>query len=334
MTAIRAKLFLVLFGASIGTLCGYLAFLAWGYLHRGSQFESIDELQRAMLREDAPPSEDGAELRALIAPHPNEKIIYDLKPGLDLRFMRADVKTNSCGMRDVERTVEKKVPTFRIALLGDSFAFGWGVEFKEGFGQVLERELQRYSDQSSGLKIEVLNFGVPGYSTFQEVALFEDRVLAFQPDEILLLWVENDLGLPFFVRNIGQPGSLLLNNEFVQMVRRAANPEFEQEQLRYAGLDPNTSLRHLGRIARANAIRLTIAPNPKEQWHSDQKKLWVLKENRRLFRVIDWVEQFSQAVAIRGIEPKDLTLTFDPHPSPLKHQIMGELLAGYFADRV
>ncbi len=64
---------------------------------------------------------------------------YVLKPGLVARHKGATWTTNALGMRDREYPDPKPPGTFRIALVGDSIAAGWGVDDGRGFEPVLER---------------------------------------------------------------------------------------------------------------------------------------------------------------------------------------------------
>ena len=52
---------------------------------------------------------------------------YELRPNLEKFAQNALVRTNSHGMRDRERSIERPAGVFRIAVLGDSFTFGFGV---------------------------------------------------------------------------------------------------------------------------------------------------------------------------------------------------------------
>ncbi len=71
-----------------------------------------------------------------------------------------------------------------IAVVGDSYTFGFGVEDPETFTSLLNREGSH----------RFLNFGVPGYSTDQELLLIEDEVLARRPDTVILVvYLGNDL---------------------------------------------------------------------------------------------------------------------------------------------
>ncbi|MEZ4654087.1 MAG: GDSL-type esterase/lipase family protein [Candidatus Eisenbacteria bacterium] len=72
----------------------------------------------------------------------------------------------------------------RILVLGDSYVFGHGVEDDETFCAVLAHLLP---------STEVLNFGVSGYSTDQELLLLQDRGLAYHPDVVLLCLYRNDI---------------------------------------------------------------------------------------------------------------------------------------------
>lgn len=71
-----------------------------------------------------------------------------------------------------------------IAVVGDSFAFGLGVQDDQTFCSQLNQ-------QSTGT---YANFGIPGYSTDQELLLVEREILRKKPDEILLVvYLGNDL---------------------------------------------------------------------------------------------------------------------------------------------
>ncbi len=65
----------------------------------------------------------------------------------------------------------------RVALLGDSTVFGWGVDDHETIAQVGEARLV-----GDGHLVQVINFGQPGYSTAMVGELFRESVAAYQPD--------------------------------------------------------------------------------------------------------------------------------------------------------
>lgn len=303
----------------------YCSWLVFFKPREGTTFENLTDLRKSMLIDSGEGvSEDSVPLRNIIFPHPNDQIIFDLRPNLDVRFQRANVRTNSCGMRDREHSIIKQPGIFRIALLGDSFTFGWGVEQSQTFAARMEEALNRGLQKP---KFEVLNFGVPGYSTFQEVARFEERALDFAPDAVVVFFVENDYGPPFFIREMGSDNQILSLQRFMQMSVDPAERQKHLENL--ARIDPNKALRKLANLGRENGIPVYVAINPKKRWVEDKKKLWILRE-RKDIQLMNIYEQFMDVVHSRKIDQKDLTLSFDPHPSPLKHEILGYLMAQYF----
>ena len=95
-------------------------------------------------------------------------------------------RTNAHGQRDVERSLEKPDSVRRVVLLGDSV-----VESKEvrKIEQMMHRQLERLYPENS---VEVLNFGVTGYCTLAEVELLRVKGLAFRPDVVIVVFVQND----------------------------------------------------------------------------------------------------------------------------------------------
>lgn len=114
-------------------------------------------------------------------------------PGAQARFsMReydVEVRVNSHGMRDVERSYERPVGTRRILAVGDSFVEGLGVAGEEVFTRVLERSLA-----ARGMPVEVLNGGTSGYGTDQELLFYRSQGRRYRPDVVaLLVFPGNDL---------------------------------------------------------------------------------------------------------------------------------------------
>jgi lysophospholipase L1-like esterase len=99
--------------------------------------------------------------------------------------------TNSHGMRDDEPLPAGAPGVLRIAALGDSFTFGLGVAREEAYPSVLEGMLAR-APETSGRAIDVLNFGVGGYSSADSALVLEHKALAWSPDLILVGYVLND----------------------------------------------------------------------------------------------------------------------------------------------
>lgn len=130
----------------------------------------------------------------LVRPHADERVVYELRPGVRGVFRGKPVEINSLGMRDVERPLAKRPGAFRIVVIGDSHAFGWGVRREEGLAAGLEERLNEGLDPS---RFEVWNTAVPGYNTVQQVRALELRDL--EPDLVLLCHVSNDADLPNFL---------------------------------------------------------------------------------------------------------------------------------------
>jgi hypothetical protein len=104
----------------------------------------------------------------------------------------------SVSMRDYVYTAKKPPNTYRIVVVGDSFTFGTGMHFDDTFSKRIERILNL---NKGGPKVEVLNYGIPGYSSEQEVLLVK-RALHREADLVLTEITLNDPELqPFHVTN-------------------------------------------------------------------------------------------------------------------------------------
>ena len=111
---------------------------------------------------------------------------YTILPDFQGTAFGVHLETNWLGFRGSGWELEKPAGTFRIALIGDSHAFGYGVQKTEAMAQQLERRL------AERCQCEVLNFAVPGYNSRQELAVLENYALLYQPDLIILQITSND----------------------------------------------------------------------------------------------------------------------------------------------
>lgn len=101
-------------------------------------------------------------------------------------FSDLSYRINSAGIRGDE-IKETKVGR-RIIALGNSCTFGWGVPIENCWTTLLERNLRTKLPASS---LEVINAGIPGYSSFQGKKYFEE-LLKYQPDIVLIMFGWND----------------------------------------------------------------------------------------------------------------------------------------------
>jgi hypothetical protein len=133
---------------------------------------------------------------------------------------RAYVKVNSAGMRDIERPREKPASRLRIAVVGDSYTEAIQVAREDAFPARLEKHLN-----TCATGVEVLNFGVSGFGTAQQLLTLRSKVWDYAPDIVLLAFfpsndvmnnsrdLEPDRLRPFFV---AQDGVLALDDSFRQ----------------------------------------------------------------------------------------------------------------------
>jgi lysophospholipase L1-like esterase len=112
---------------------------------------------------------------------------YRLRPGERLRVLGRDVRVSSLGLRGPEAAARPPPGSRRVLVLGDSVAFGWGLDEAESYPAALAEALR-----GRGLAAEVLNAGVPGYSTADEAALHRELAPALAPDLVVLAVSLND----------------------------------------------------------------------------------------------------------------------------------------------
>jgi hypothetical protein len=196
LRALAGKLLLILFGIFIGALIAEVALRIAGY--------SYPEFYQ-----------------------PDASRGYALRPGMKGWYRKEGksfVTINGDGLRDREHAKVKPPATFRIALLGDSYPEALPVSLEESFWAIMEKKLFECG-AFGGKRVEVINFGVSGYGTAQELLTLRERVWDYSPDLVMLtITTNNDISdnsrvlkktdqIPYFVY---QDNKLALDDSFKQ----------------------------------------------------------------------------------------------------------------------
>jgi hypothetical protein len=96
--------------------------------------------------------------------------------------------TNSKGFRSTKEFAYAKPPgTLRVLALGDSHTQGYEVRQEATFSAAVERYLA-----FRNVKAEVINTGVSGFSTAEELVLLENEGYKYHPDLVVLGFSPND----------------------------------------------------------------------------------------------------------------------------------------------
>jgi GDSL-like Lipase/Acylhydrolase family len=118
----------------------------------------------------------------------DKQLVFRHKPSWETRYGDVLVTYNERGLRD--RPILPKAPgEYRILALGDSVTFGWGVDQDKIFPVRLESLVERRLHRP----VRVINSGVGGYNTVQEVTYFKEEGSTLQPDMVILTYVQNDI---------------------------------------------------------------------------------------------------------------------------------------------
>lgn len=125
----------------------------------------------------------------------SDTLFWKLKPSVDLgrtgdKYYFGRI-SDSRGLRNRERAPGVARASSRILALGDSCTFGVGVDQEESWPQQLE-ELLNSGRKAQEEWVEVMNAGVPGYSSFQGLRALRVWFGPLQPDLLIVCFGWND----------------------------------------------------------------------------------------------------------------------------------------------
>lgn len=273
----------------------------------------------------------------------NARLVRSENPVLFMEFDRNDPNINNAGHRGPDFVLEKPAGTTRIAILGDSVAYGYSVPYEETFAALLARQLNARGNGH----YEVLNFAVNGYSTVAELELYRTKVRAYRPDIVLLAYVLNDpLPAAFVVQSVGSARKevdgfrqLARVSQFGAWVylRWLALRQPLDSQRNYAGMystpaswDPTVqALASLQQETRADGARLVAVVFPLLLDFSDYPMTAIHQQVNAALQAqgipaIDLLPDFS-AIPYGELRPHP---NDDTHPNARGHAIAAERILG------
>ncbi|MBN2227191.1 MAG: SGNH/GDSL hydrolase family protein [candidate division Zixibacteria bacterium] len=117
-------------------------------------------------------------------------LLWRFRPSQEItsRFFEGEtIRINSFGLRGDE--IPPRSDKCRIVALGNSCTFGWGMKEDQTYANRLEMLVNA---DSTLPEIEVINAGIPGYSSTQGSRFFYSDILKLHPDIVMLMFGWND----------------------------------------------------------------------------------------------------------------------------------------------
>jgi hypothetical protein len=129
-------------------------------------------------------------IRSVIEPSPDPITYFELRPNLRTGFGGALVVTGPERYRiSAAPAATVGAPAqVRIAVIGDSTSFGWGVAYEDSYPERFRQAVER----ASGRSVELRNFSVPAYNALQEFRAFETKVVPWRPHLLVVHHDHND----------------------------------------------------------------------------------------------------------------------------------------------
>jgi lysophospholipase L1-like esterase len=288
-------------------------------------------------------------------PDNNGEVILRYKPNAQFRFCYDSnprgyfdedncltYYTNNFGLRGQDISIEKAPGTKRVILLGDSFTFGEGVKLEDTFST----QLQKIMSLSSDRPVEVLNFGVSGWQTRDEIIFLSEFAMKFKPDLVLVVYVLNDAdragGLDFWnnfrrtYENRKLNHSYLLSYIYARIARTVYGRRYIDSLLESALMEKekwDASFRQLLRgqeLAKRGGFKYGVLIFPFMYELTDEYPFKPLNK-----MISDYCENHNIPVndilpAFRGIPYTDLWVHgSDQHPNEKSHRIAAEAMAEF-----
>ncbi len=139
------------------------------------------ELMMARLR--------AASIKDIKQPSEDPILYFELRPNVRTQIRDSSLIIGPDGYRVPSQQVNVPANAVRVAVVGDSSSFGWGVNYEDSYPDVYRRLMEAATQTPIALR----NFSVPAYNTEQELQVFKTKALPYKPDLLILHHDHNDV---------------------------------------------------------------------------------------------------------------------------------------------
>lgn len=289
---------------------------------------------------------------------------WRLRPNSEDLWGDVRVRINGKGLRGPELQYRKPPNVFRILYLGDSVTFGFMLEsYEETFPYVVETILEK---RFKG-KIETINAGVSGYSSWQEYIYLSREGIKYDPDLVIVSFALNDVTDKFYLVRYGGWGEGFELSRTVSLYNKSCILHFIREISTRIRFGSNTQRGAIKQevLNVENLVHYPDRPEVKKLWKitlEDLTRIFDFCKDRNIpvilvifpfafqfndvnnyctpqrvlnryaisneIPVIDLLPILSKKMEQQGLKPKDYFLDF-AHLSPLGNRIVSDIIADY-----
>lgn len=280
-------------------------------------------------------------------PSDDPVLVYELRPGASVEWQGIRYVINPSGFRDDPFPVPGAPVTpepYRVVVIGDSVAWGWGVEMQQAWPYRLQQQLST----QLGRQVEVYNLAVNGYATPQEVRILEKHGLDLKPDLLILGYVLNDPevedgGLSRYFRDVNRIELLHAAKFFASFLVSYFHYQLNGDQANEgkAPTGDHYVLIHqmdlfkavedgfadLAKISQENDFEVMVVVTPVFRYESATTYPWrdVHQQVQQLAQQSGFL--FYDSMARLGSQPASAVSFDEIHPNALGHQLVAEGVA-------
>ena len=134
---------------------------------------------------------DNTRISSFTRPSNNRDIVYEFIPDVQTQWQGVTVRSSKDGYYRISAKAPRTYSTdntFKLAVVGDSTAFGWKVQYEETYAYLLKKKIEKKINR----KVELRNYSLPGYNSHQLLAIFKSRVVPWKPNLTILHYDHND----------------------------------------------------------------------------------------------------------------------------------------------
>lgn len=241
-------------------------------------------------------------------------------------------RENSMGYRDREWSADEWAGKTTVAMVGDSFTAGWGIENpSDRASDVLAARL--------GDDYAVFNLGLPGTSTPEQLAALQ--AFPAQPDVVILQYFLNDIQYALLSLGLNAP-----IEDIPPLARESylANYLYARTTAGFGGSYWQQMYAHYDNFAIWDVHRAELEAFAEYVESIEARLIVVIYPNLQdpvgSIAYVDRVAQVFEAHGVEVLKLFDVVAAMpsgsafvsprDAHPSVALHRMVGEMLAGFF----